>query len=269
MAHPNIVILGAGYTGKVLYRHALAAGLWPLATSRKPLSHLSDLPPAHRLQIDLALPHTWETIPEADFLVWCAPANDPHAALAFANAVRGRIGRLLVLGSTSAYALSPLDAQMGGEDPWIDESWPLDLTNPRVQAEEQLRTEHRAIVFRVAGIYGPGRNPLNWIRDGRVRPSPRHVNLIHVEDLAALCLLAREQGIPGEAYNISDGTPRTWAAICQEAERRWKIAPSPLPPSTKAGKRLSIAKLQQTFHYQSRFPDFFEALSQINASYPQ
>ena len=78
--------------------------------------------------------------------------------------------------------------------PWIDESAPIDLTKPRVQGEEYLRNEHGAIVLRVAGIYGPGRNPLDWIRQGRVGPSRKYVNLIHVEDLAAICLAALEKG---------------------------------------------------------------------------
>ena len=98
-----------------------------------------------------------------------------------------------MLGSTSAY-------DTGGSQeyppPWIDETAPIDYTKPRVQGEEFLRTECGAIVLRVAGIYGPGRHPYDWITSGRVGLSDKYVNLIHVEDLAAICKAALQCGIP-------------------------------------------------------------------------
>ena len=39
-------------------------------------------------------------------------------------------------------------------------------TSPAFQGEEYLRTHHGAIILRVAGIYGPHRNPVDWIRRG-------------------------------------------------------------------------------------------------------
>ena len=105
--------------------------------------------------------------------------------------------------------------------PWIDESARIDLTKPRVQGEEHFRHELRAIVLRVAGIYRPGRNPQDWIRQGRIGPSCKYVDLIHVEDLAAICLAVLDRGHPSEAYNVSDGQPHNWKEICVTAQQRW------------------------------------------------
>ena len=104
--------------------------------------------------------------------------------------------------------------------PSVEETASVDLTKPRVQGEELLRTSYEAIVLRVAGIYGLGRDPAEWIKTGRVKRSQKYVNLIHVEDLALTCLAALAHGEPGNVYNVSDGNPRTWMEICKLVEQR-------------------------------------------------
>ena len=65
-------------------------------------------------------------------------------------------------------------------------------------------------IFRLAGIYGPGRLPLKRLQDQlpllKEEQSP-FTNRIHAEDLADICLAAMERGVPGAAYNASDGHP--------------------------------------------------------------
>jgi nucleoside-diphosphate-sugar epimerase len=168
----------------------------------------------------------------------------------------------VVLGSTSAYEVSDHFAEY--PPPWIDESASIDLAKPRVQGEEFLRKDCGAIVLRVAGIYGPGRNPLDWIRQGRVGPSRKYVNLVHVEDLATICLLALEKGKPGETYNVSDGTPRTWEEICTTAQQRWGITATAAKEGPSSGKRIRNTKLRTELNYQFQHPDLYEALDLID-----
>ena len=154
--------------------------------------------------------------------------------------------------------------------PWIDESAPLDLTKSRVQGEEYLREHHGAIVLRVAGIYGPGRNPLDWIKQGRVSPSRKYVNLIHAEDLAAICLLALEKGKPGESYNVSDGTARTWDEIYATAQQRWGVAATEGKEDGSTGKRISTAKLRAELDYRFVIPictkhSILSSMDRVNA----
>jgi hypothetical protein len=234
------------------------------ATSRNPLTNLAGIPSEQRLRFDLEQPSTWLNIPVGADLIWCFPAVPLDRVQAFAKTLIAPPRRLIVLGSTSAY-----DVACDSQDyppPWIDESAPINLTKPRVQGEEYLRNKLGAIVLRVAGIYGPGRNPIDWIRTGRVSPSRKYVNLIHVEDLATICLAALEHGKPGEVYNVSDGTPRTWKDICHAAQQRWDIHPTDPEDIRATGKRIANKKLLSmlgTDHDGLRHSNFLQALEQI------
>jgi nucleoside-diphosphate-sugar epimerase len=234
------------------------------ATSRSPLTNLAGLPSEQRLQFDLEQPSTWENIPAGADLIWCFPATPIEQVQSFARTLDTSARRMVVLGSTSAYDTPSQSIEY--PPPWIDESAPIDLTKQRVQGEEYLRNKLGAIVLRVAGIYGPGRNPLDWIRHGRVSPSRKYVNLIHAEDLAAICLLALEKGKPGEVYNVSDGTPRTWKDICVAAQQRWGVAAAEGKKDGSPGKRISNAKLRSELGYRFRHSDLYESLDLIEST---
>ncbi|NOS81892.1 MAG: hypothetical protein HOP32_09970 [Nitrospira sp.] len=236
------------------------------ATSRNPLTNLTEIPSEQRLQFDLEQPSTWGNVPADADLIWCFPATPLEQVQAFARTLDAPTQRLVVLGSTSAYDAPSQSTEY--PPPWTDESSPIDLTKSRVQGEEFLRTNCGAIILRVAGIYGPGRNPLDWIRSGRVGPSRKYVNLIHAEDLASICLLALEKGKPGEAYNVSDGTPRTWNEICATAPQRWGMETAVAGKDEgSTGKRISTAKLRAELGYQFRQSDLYEALDLIESTH--
>jgi len=262
MTRPTI-ILGTGYSGRHL-ADALTATSRPFfATSREPEKNLSHVQAGRRMKFDLEQPSTWLNLPARADLIWCFPATPLEQVQAFARALDAPARRMVVLGSTSAYEASDHSAVYPPS--WIDESTPLDLSKSRVQGEEYLREHHGAILLRVAGIYGPGRNPLDWIRQGRIGPSRKYVNLIHVEDLAAICLAAIEKGKPGEAYNISDGTPRTWEEICATAQQRWGVAPASAKENRASGKRITTAKLRTELGYTLKHPDLYDALAMIES----
>jgi nucleoside-diphosphate-sugar epimerase len=233
------------------------------ATSRNPLNNLAGIPSEQCLRFDLEQPSTWLNIPAQADLIWCFPATPLEQVQAFARTLDAPPRRIVVLGSTSAYEVSDHSAEYPPS--WIDESAPIDLTKSRVQGEEYLRERHGAIVLRVAGIYGPERNPLDWIRQGRVGPSRKYVNLIHVEDLAAICLAAIEKGKPGETYNVSDGTPRTWSEICATAQQRWGVAAARVNEDHSSGKRISTSKLRTELDYRFQHADLYEALDLIES----
>jgi nucleoside-diphosphate-sugar epimerase len=107
---------------------------------------------------------------------------------------------------------------------------------------------------------------LDWIRRGLVGPSQRYVNLIHVEDLADICLELCERGLRGETYNVSDGVPRTWHDICRMARDRWLVTPAAGRPNDHPGKRIATAKLQQALHYTLKHPNLYDAMALIEAN---
>lgn len=258
-----IVILGAGYTGKHLSGALTGTSRPFFATSRDPARNLSHVPADRRVRFDLEDSSTWGNIPAGANLIWCFPATPLEKVQAFAHSLDAPLRRIVVIGSTSAYDAPSQSTEY--PPPWIDETAPIDLSKPRVQGEEFLRKSCGAIVLRVAGIYGPGRNPVDWVRQGRVSPSRKYVNLIHVEDLAAICLLALDKGKPGETYNVSDGQPRTWHEISATAQQRWGVTAAAVNQDPSPGKRISNAKLQAALGYTFRHSDLYEALVLIES----
>ncbi|MBI4002283.1 MAG: hypothetical protein HY348_10925 [Nitrospira defluvii] len=256
-----LVILGSGYTGLWIWRLAKQQTLPIYASSRRPDLHLTDVEPEARLRFDLAEPATWPALPPDVDLIWTFPATPLEQVQAFVGQYCNPSQRLVVLGSTSAYGTDSGHAD--GIAPWIDEASPINASLPRVQGEEYLRMHHGAIILRVAGIYGPQRNPLEWIRQGRVGPTDKFVNLIHVEDLAEISLRMLLEGVPGEVYNVSDGQPRTWRDICHEIQRRWNVTASSPEGEGQMGKRISTDKLRKRLQYAFRHADLYRALEEL------
>ena len=265
MAHTSLVILGSGYTARHLLPLAPHRYHRVLATSRTPETHLGDVPADQRIRFDLDQPDTWKNIPEQADLLWCFPAVPLDLVQTFSATFDSPTRRIVVLGSTSAY-----DAGDSQEypPPWINETAPIDQTKPRVQGEEFLRQHCGAIVLRIAGVYGPNRNPLDWITTGRVGPSRKFVNLIHVDDLATVCLTALQQGKPSEAYNVSDGTPRTWAEICHMAQQRWGTVPPASTTRDETGKRIANTKLTNELRCIIQHPDLYQELDSLRTDTP-
>ncbi|NGZ11909.1 MAG: hypothetical protein CV088_21505 [Nitrospira sp. LK70] len=258
--HHSLVILGSGYTAKFFLPLAQNHYSHIFATSRDPDRHLSHLRPDQRIRFDLARPDTWQEVPTSADVLWCFPAVPTELVQRFAEAASLRTRRLVVLGSTSAYGGS---ASAEYPPPWIDETASVDLTKPRVQGEELLRSSYDAVLLRVAGIYGPGRNPVDWIKTRRAKNSRKYVNLIHVEDLAVTCLAALAHGEPGSVYNVSDGDPRTWMEICKMVEQRWDIRAADSQDADSPGKRVSnkrLCELLKLYDGGLRCRDLFETI---------
>lgn len=252
-----LIILGTGYAGRFIYDQAKAQGRQVYCTSRSPEAHLTFVPPQQRIEFDLLKEQTWQHIPENADLFWCFPPLPQTHATNFAKLVTERGARILVLGSTSAYPAK--------EGSIIDETVKPDCSLPRVKCEEFLRATLGVIILRLAGIYGPGRNVVNWIRRGKLSNSSRFINLIHVEDVAGICLAALERSQPAEVYILSDGRPRPCSEICQMAAQRWGLHASPSVQPENLGKRLRPNKIFTGLHYTLRHPDLYKALDLLES----
>ncbi len=140
--------------------------------------------------------------------------GDPRAR-AFAAAVPDAEApaKLVYMSTTAVYG------DLGGG--WATEETPAvpatDRGRRRLDAENVLLGWGRergvpVVVLRVAGIYGPGRLPVEAIRRGTPvidDAEAPYTNRIHAEDLARVCVAAAERGRDGRIYNVSDGVPGT------------------------------------------------------------
>jgi nucleoside-diphosphate-sugar epimerase len=119
----------------------------------------------------------------------------------------------------------------------VDESAPLAPTSKRGERRQGAETgwlELRGIpvhVFRLAGIYGPGRNVLDKVRNGTARRihKPGHrFGRIHVDDIAAVLHASMERPDPGAVYNVCDDEPAAPAEVVTFACELLGMEPRPL-----------------------------------------
>jgi len=112
----------------------------------------------------------------------------------------------------------------------------------RIEAEAAWLRLHRdkglpVHVFRLAGIYGPGRSALDQVRAGRARriDKPGHLfSRIHVEDIAAVLQASIARPHPGRVYNVCDDEPAAAAEVTAYACRLLGVEPPPLIPLEEA-----------------------------------
>jgi nucleoside-diphosphate-sugar epimerase len=136
-----------------------------------------------------------------------------------------------------------------------------------------------AAVFRLPGIYGPGRSALNQVRAGTARriDRPGHrFNRVHVADIAGAVLAAMTADARG-IWNVVDALPAEPRAVTEEACRLLGASPPPLEPLAAAAlspmargfwaERRLVAgrKLERTLGYRLRHPDYKAGLAAIRA----
>jgi nucleoside-diphosphate-sugar epimerase len=161
---------------------------------------------------------------------------------------------------------------------WVDEDTPLTPNTERGArrvAAEQAWSQYSAHIFRLAGIYGPGRNVILNLRDGtakRVIKPGQIFSRIHVEDIAGLLLASMAKPNPGRAYNVADDEPCPPQDVVEYAA---KLLGLPVPhdvPFEQAqlsamarsfyedSKRVSNARVKQELGYQFKYPSFRDGL---------
>lgn len=143
---------------------------------------------------------------------------------------------------------------------WIDETTPvapdLPRTRRRVEAESAWRAFARASgkrvqVFRLAGIYGPGRSAVDNVRDGtarRIIKAGQVFNRIHVEDIAAVLATAIERGGTHEIYNVTDDEPAPPQDVIAFAA---ELIGVPLPPAIPF-ENAALSEMARSFYADNR-----------------
>lgn len=167
-------------------------------------------------------------------LVSAPPGRDGDTVLArYRDAIAAsRIAWIGYLSTIGVYG------DQGGA--WIDERAPAipksDRSKGRLEAEEGWlalgREAGKAVqVFRLSGIYGPGRSPITKLREGksqRIVKTDQVFNRIHVDDIASTLAasIARPRG--GAVYNVTDDEPAPPQTVIEHAA---VLTGLPLPPA--------------------------------------
>ena len=249
----SLFCFGLGYSAEVLARRLLAQGWSVSGTAREParLDALRGMGiQAHRFDRDHPLPSA--ALAGVTHLLSSVPPDaqgDPvldGAAQAIVSAGPG-LRWIGYLSTTAVYG--------DWRGAWVDETSPLrpssDRAWRRVTAEaawQDLLRQHNlpVQVFRLAGIYGPGRSPLDDVRAGTARRVVKRGQIfsrIHVEDIANVLQASMGQPRPGAVYNVCDDEPaRPQDVIAFACELLGMASPPEIP-----FEQASLSPMAQTF----------------------
>jgi nucleoside-diphosphate-sugar epimerase len=272
---PNLLIFGLGYTGRAIAKAAIAAGIPTTITSRTPTSE----PGLTVTPFDAAGP----AIAAATHLITTAAPDEQG------DPVLRRYSAAITASKTLTYIgyLSTTGVYGNRDGAWVDEDTQLAPKSPRalrrVEAEAAWsRFPVTVDIFRLAGIYGPGRSMFDDLRAGTARRvvKPGHLfGRIHRDDIAQGVLKAIQRNAkPGVSiFNFSDDKPAASTDVVVEAARLLNVAPpepvpyeqalakmSPMAVSFWAdNRRVSNAKTKAALNLTWRYPTYREGLAAI------
>ena len=173
------------------------------------------------------------------------------------------------LSSTGVYG------DVGGA--WVDEGSPTGSGRRSARAECDARwLELGTLVFRLPGIYGPGRSAFERIEAGKAHriDLPEQVfSRVHVGDIVSGVLAALDA--PPGAYNLSDDLPSSQNTVIEEACRLLGMEPPPLFTLDEAdlssmargfyaeNRRVANGKAKRVLGWQPRYADYRAGLRTI------
>ena len=276
----NLFVFGLGYSAAALTRRLVAQGWQVAGTTRGggwarvtaagaqpviwPGGDLAALAGASHLLIS--------TAPDAD---GCPVLADPVARVAIAAAPLRWVG---YLSSTNVYG------DHGGG--WVDEATPpapaTARGRQRVLAERQWQATGLPVhIFRLAGIYGPGRGPFAKVLAGTARRivKPGQVfSRIHVADIATVLAASMARPDPGAVYNLCDDEPAPPEDVIAEAARMLGLPipaaedyataeQSPMARSFYAeSKRVRNDRIKRELGVRLAYPDYRAGLAAVLAA---
>lgn len=284
MGDKRLLCLGYGYVARALAGRLCVDG-WSVAGTVRDAGRADDL------VRERAAPFLWtegRLDPSAldgaaAILISTPPDHDGCPALAAAReTIAARRGALSWIGYLSTNGVY---GDHGGA--WVDETSPLKAASARatnrISAERQWAEFAEAqglplVVFRLPGIYGPGRSAFDAIREGRAQRIVKEGHAFsraHVDDIAAALQASLENPAAGGLFNIADDEPAPQHAVVEYACSLLGVPPPPLVPLEKASlsgmarsfyddnKRVSNALMKARLLPALKFPTYREGLRAI------
>ena len=208
----TLLSFGHGYSARALERLLLPQGWRVIGTTR------SD-DKASALTARGVEPRIWpgaDMTPALDaathLLISASPDDGSDPVLdALGDQIAARAGQFKWVGYLSTTGV--YGDHDGG---WVDEATPLTPATKRGQARVAAEAAWQAIpglplhIFRLAGIYGPGRGPFEKVRNGtarRIIKDGQVFSRTHVDDIAQVLAASIARPDPGAIYNVCDDDP--------------------------------------------------------------
>lgn len=248
----TLLSLGHGYCAAALARGLLAEGWTVIGTTR-------DAAKAAAFEAMGVEPLVWDPARGADLAPALArathilhSASPDEAGDPFLNAWPGireaQVEWMGYLSTTGVYGDT--------RGAWVDETSPVlparARSGERVRAERDWLTSGLPVqVFRLAGIYGPGRGPFEKIRNGsarRILKEDQVFSRIHVDDIVQVLRASMAAPWPGRIYNVCDDLPSSAAEVLSFAAGLLGL---PEPPAVEFAEA-KMGPLARSFYEECR-----------------
>lgn len=280
----RLFCFGIGFTAQALLRQVLPAGWSVAGTARSDAKCAAlDAEDLHMIRFDGTAPLPAGALDGVTHVLVSVPpgeAGDPvlrhHGTDIAALPGLKWVG---YLSTTGVYG------DRGGA--WVDEDTPIapdiDRSARRAEAERGWLDLGRSTgapvhIFRLAGIYGPGRSAVDNLRAGTalriVKPGQVFCR-IHVEDIAQVLLASMARPNPGRIYNVADDEPAPPQDVITYAADLMGIAPPPEVPFEEAplspmartfyrdSKRVKNQRIRQELGVRLKYPTYREGLRSL------
>jgi len=283
MTTPTLLCLGYGYTARHVGALAMADGWKVKGTTRSPEK-------ADALNAEGVAPILWgetldtHTFEGVDAVLVSAPpdANGCPALRAAGEAIAAHAGDISWIGYLSTNGV------YGDHDgAWVDENTTPRPTTERSRRRLSAETAWRAfgeaadipvVIFRLPGIYGPGRSVFDRIRAGaaqRIFKEGQVFSRAHVEDIACVIKASLDHPEAGTLFNIADDAPSPPQDVIEHACEFIGVAPPPLVPIEDANlsemarsfyqdnKRVDNSRMKEALGVELLYPSYTEGLRAI------
>jgi len=286
--HKKLFCFGFGYTAKALAARLAGEGWRIIGTTMSPEK-------ADAMRAIGVAPVVWRgdaldeaALEDATAILISTPPSDAGcpallSAQGLIAATRDRLKWIGYLSTNGVYG------DHGGA--WVDEDSALKATSARARrrivaeeawAEFCRRHNLPLAIFRLPGIYGPGRSALDAVRNGvakRINKPGQVFNRMHVDDIAAGLAASLHAPEQQGVYNFADDEPAPQQNVVAYACQLLSVEPTPLTEIEDAGlseaamgfyadnKRVSNRRMKSALEIELKYPTYREGLSNIlNAS---
>ena len=277
---PHLFSFGHGYSARALARILLPQG-WRITGTTRSADKAAALAAEGVTPLVLPGEDPGPALATAThLLVSAGPTAEGDPALKALrpalDAVAGRLDWAGYLSTTGVYG-----DHAGG---WVDEATPLTPATERGRARVRAEADWQAFaagtglklhIFRLAGIYGPGRGPFEKVRQGTARQivKPGQVfSRIHVDDIAQVLAASIARPDPGAVYNVCDDDPAPPEDVLAHAARLLGLPEPPrvdwqeavMTPMARSfyaeSKRVRNDRIKTELGVRLRYPDYRSGL---------
>ena len=280
----TLLIFGCGYSARFVAQNLIKQG-WTVFGTTRSKENFSDL-----LEFKIQ-PVLWDDLSKINVILseGCSLLTSIGPRLSsddglnklskILTSVKPKIDWLGYMSSTGVYG-----DKLGG---WVNEESALDTNTSQGQARVEAENNWKEFadyigsplfIFRIAGIYGPGRSIFDRLKAGRAKKiikKDQFFNRIHVEDIGGAISLALLKTELAGIFNLSDDLPAAGGDVIDEATRIMKVPPlakidfweADLTEMAKSfyleSKKVSNKKLIQTLNYSLKYPTYVSGLRSI------